>query len=90
MPDCKIEPLFAKVILAREEIKSGSIIIPDDAARRNAPARGEILAVGPAADESLRPGQKVIFGQHAGAWLKVDGEEYFICIDEDIHGILQE
>ena len=90
MSDCKIQPLFAKVILAREEVKTSSIIIPEDAARRIAPARGEILAVGPEADESLRPGQKVIFGQHAGAWLKVDEEEYFICMDEDIHGILQE
>lgn len=86
-PECKIQPLFAKVILQREKVNT-SIIIPVDAERRNAPSKGVVLAVGPEV-EGVKPGDRVYFGQHAGGWIEIEGEEYFICIDEDIHGIVK-
>ena len=87
VPECKIQPLFAKVILQREKLNT-TIIIPTDVERRNAPTKGIVLAVGPDA-EGVKPGDKVYFGQHAGGWIDIEGEEYFICIDEDIHGIVK-
>lgn len=87
-----LEPLFARVILKREHLKSSSIIIPDEAKERNATLRGEVVAVGPAA-EGVEAGDIVIFGQHAGKWITSDGrpvgsssdsDGLFICQDEDI------
>lgn len=91
--DCKLQPLFARVLIRRERFASkSSIIIPDDAAKRNAPAKGVVVAVGPTADESVKPGMTVLFGQYAGAWINPDGTavtrpdeaEFFVCLDEDI------
>lgn len=88
---CKLQPKFARVLIRREKIRT-SIIIPDEAARRNAPAKGTVVAVGPACDEQIKPGMTVIFGQYAGAWINGDGSnvtreneaEYFVCQDEDV------
>lgn len=91
--NCKLHPLFARVLIRREKFASkSSIIIPDEAAKRNAPSKGEVLAVGPGADESIKPGMTVLFGQYAGTWVNPDGTvvtreeeaELFVCQDEDI------
>ena len=87
-----LRPLFARVILKREKLNS-SIIIPDDARRRHAPAKGKIVAVGGTCDDEIQMmlGKTVLFGQHAGAWINADGTpssgedgEYFVCMDEDL------
>lgn len=91
--NCKLHPKFARVILRREKFASkSSIIIPGDAAKRNAPTRAVVVAVGPTADKSIQPGMTVILGQYAGAWINAEGKtvvspedaEFFVCLDEDI------
>ena len=92
--NCKLHPLFARVLIRRERFaaKSSSIIIPDEIAKRNAPSKGTVLAVGPGADASIKPGMTVLFGQYAGTWLNEDGTvlareqdaELFVCQDEDV------
>lgn len=84
-----IEPLFARVLLERETLKSTSIIIPQTAEKRNAPEIGVVVAVGPNADHSIEVGQKVIFGRHAGDWIKYKDKEFFVVQDEDIIGIIE-
>ena len=85
-----VTPLFARVLLKRESIQAKTkILIPQTVEKRNAPAKGVVSAKGPAADASIKVGAKVIFGQHAGAWIDVDGEELYICADEDILVILE-
>lgn len=84
-----ITPLFARVLLERETLKSNSIIIPQTAEKRNAPEIGIVIAVGPNADHSIELGQKVIFGRHAGDWIKHEGKELFVVQDEDIIGIIE-
>ncbi len=88
-----LKPLFGRVLLRREKAeKIGSIILPDDAAKRHATLKCEVLAKGPQADETIRVGMQVIVGQYAGAWLnaagnpvpKPDDAEYYVCLDEDI------
>lgn len=95
MQKCEYSPLFGRVIIHREiEEKRGSIIIPD--AKRHARSEGIILATGPTVDESIKVGQKVIFGKHAGTWLdatysqKGDNDDgtLFICQDEDILAVV--
>lgn len=90
----ELSPLFSRVLIRREKFasKSSSIIIPEDAAKRNAPVKGRVVAVGPTAHESVKEGMTVIFGQYAGAWINADGAtvsgpedaEFFVCMDEDI------
>lgn len=91
-----LKPLWARVLLEREKIASASklLVIPDSAARRNAPCRGKIIAVGPTAEESIKQliGTVVVFGQHAGTWInekglavaKPEDGEYFVCDEQDL------
>lgn len=86
-------PLFARVLLKRNKVeKVGSIILPDTAANKYNPEEGIIVAIGHTADEALKDlvGQKVMFAKYSGAWLKILGEEYFMCQDEDLLGVVYE
>lgn len=83
------KPLFGRVLIKREKLdksKSGLIIVPESAAKRNAPREGIIVALGETAGwvqvpeqneltyiRNLNIGDKVMFGTHAGAW--VDASE---------------
>ena len=83
-----LKPLFARVLLERPKMVSSRIYIPESAQKVNAPTRGVVAACGPSCDPSIQPGQTVIFGQHAGAWVKDGaGNEIYICQDEDILAI---
>lgn len=98
----KHEPKFGRVLIEREKKKASGIIIPEDAAKRNAPCIGTIVALGETAGwtqvyengeqvpkKIMNVGNKVLFGRHAGAW--VDGEEtLYICQDEDILTVIRE
>jgi len=86
-------PLFARVLLRREKRdKIGSIIIPDSAANKYNPEEGIIVAIGHTADEALQglEGKKVMFAKYSGAWIKIKDEEYFMCQDEDLLGVIYE
>jgi len=85
-----LKPLFARVLLERPRMVSGSgrIIIPESAQKVNAPTRGVVIACGPSCDPGIQPGQTVLFGRHAGDWIKDGaGNEIYICQDEDILAI---
>lgn len=93
MPELKMKPLFARVLMHRPLTKQvGSIIIPDAAQQRHASLKCKVLAVGPTADKSIEVGKWYLIGQHAGTWLdekgnpvaRVEGAEYFIVQDEDL------
>lgn len=83
-----LRPLFSRVLIAREKMQSTSrIIIPDDVSKRNAPAKGTVIAVGPTCDPSIEVGQVVLFGRYAGDWIKDGEQEVYIAQDEDILAI---
>ena len=86
-----LKPLFDKVLIERETLQtSTSIILPDDINKRNAPSRGIVVAIGPDT-EQVEVGQKVIFGMHAGSWIKDDNDdEVYVCLDTDILCIVGE
>ena len=109
----KYQPKFGRVLIKREIKKqsNGGIIIPDIAAKRNAPCIGTIVALGETAGwcetynenkesvriQTLKLGDKVVFGRHSGAWLdqgyletgKESGDEsLFICQDNDILAVI--
>jgi len=92
----KLKPKFDRVIIRRESLqeKATKIIIPEDADKRERPARGVVVALGPTVgyldDETkkiirdLEVGTRVIFGRHAGTELDMDGEKFWIVTDRDI------
>ena len=91
MSDVKYRPLFGRVLIKREiEEKRGSILLPN--AKKHARSEGNVIAVGPTADQSIKIGDHVIFGRHAGTWLDstytgaAENEDgtLFLCQDEDI------
>jgi co-chaperonin GroES (HSP10) len=98
----KYEPKFGRVLIEREVKRASGLIIPESAAKRNAPCVGKIVALGESAGwteayengesktiQTMNVGDSVLFGRHAGAW--IDGEEtLFICQDEDILAVIKE
>ncbi len=101
------EPKFGRVLIEREVKKASGIIIPENAAKRNAPSVGIIVALGETAGwteaynssgelsptQTLKKGDKVLFGKHAGAWIdSTDGNDgtLYICQDADILAVIKE
>ncbi len=86
-------PLFARVLLKREKVdKIGSIILPDIASNKYNPEEGILIAIGHTVDESIEQllGKKVMFAKYSGAWIKIHDDEYFMCQDEDLLGVIYE
>ena len=94
-----IVPLSDRIVIkAKEEMseKIGSIIIPDTAKEK--PAEGTVIAVGPGTvskDGSKIPlnidvGDTVIYQQHAGTEITVEGAEYLIMSEKDILAVIED
>ena len=94
----KIQPLYDRVLLRRveeQEVKRGSIIIPDTAKEK--PQEGEVVAVGTGklldngqrASMDVKAGDKIIFSKYAGTEVKIDGKEYLIVSERDILAIVE-
>ena len=88
---CPLEPYGNRVVVKRERLKSNLLIIPDEASRRNARAKGVVMAVGPACEWNIDVGDVVLFGMYAGAWANADGSsvaaedaEYYILAEDDL------
>ena len=107
--ESSIKPKFGRVLIKREitEKTAGGILLPDTVAKRHANCEGVIQALGETAGwtqtydsngepfytQTLKVGDRVIFGKHSGAWLDAtygkagedkDDGTLFICQDEDI------
>ena len=91
-------PLRDKIIVDRmkpEDRTTGGIVLPDTAQER--PLQGTVIAVGsgrlledgkPKLPE-VKKGDRVLFGRHAGAEVKVDGKVYVILQEADILAVLE-
>ncbi|MDP6121030.1 MAG: co-chaperone GroES [Rhodospirillales bacterium] len=92
------KPLHDRVLVKRleqDKKTAGGIIIPDTAQEK--PVEGKVLAVGPGlraedgkiTPPDVKPGDRVLFGQHGGTEITVDGEELVIMRESDILGVLE-
>jgi len=80
----KLQPCYARILLQREkQEKVGSILIPDEAKKRHATTRCQIIGMGPTADRDhpegpkingLEEGMTVIIGKYAGDWINTEGK----------------
>jgi len=93
----KLTPLGDRVIvrlLEQEEVKKGSIIIPDTAKER--PTEGEVIAVGKGRLNNkgerikmeVNAGDRVLFGKYAGQELTIEDEKYMVMKEDDIWAIV--
>lgn len=106
------QPKFGRVLIKRPKVqeKIGSVIIPDQLKDKHSNAKcvGVIEALGETAGwvevpekgyiQTMKVGDKVIFGKHSGTWLDAtygnkgenDDGSLFICADADILAIITE
>jgi chaperonin GroES len=94
----KFRPLHDRVVVRRidaEEKTAGGIIIPETA--KGKPQEGEVIAVGPGADQdgklqpaTLKPGEHVLFGKWSGSEVKINGEDLLIMKESDIMGVIKD
>jgi len=93
-----VRPLHDRILVKREEeeeVRAGSIIIPDSAKEK--PQKGKIVAVGlgKVGDDGKRialdvkGGDRILFGKYSGSEVKIDGDEYLILREEDVLAILE-
>jgi chaperonin GroES len=93
-----LNPLHDRVVVQLSEPKtttSSGIVIPDNAKEK--PNTGQVIAVGTGrvfdngtkVPLTVKVGNTVMFGKHAGQPVKVNGEEYTILREEDIFAIVE-
>lgn len=92
----KIRPLGNRVVVRRSKAQTskGGILLPDAAQEK--PREGEVLAVGPGKRNesgqleanSIKVGDRILFGAYSGTEVKHHDEEYLILSEEDVLGIL--
>jgi|MGYP000844173703 chaperonin GroES len=92
-----IKPLADRVVVKpveEQEMKQGSIIIPDTAKEK--PMQGTIVAVGAGKisengakiEMTVKVGDKVLYGKYSGTEVTVDNEDYLIMRESDIFAII--
>ena len=93
----KLKTLNDRVVVKRleeNEVRKGSIIIPDTAKEK--PQEGEVIAVGPGKltkygkrqPAGVKAGDKILFGKWSGNEVKLGEDEVLIMREEDILAIL--
>ena len=93
----KLRPLLDKVVLKKAEVQEttkAGIILPGSAQEK--PEVSVIVAVGPGGIVdgkevvmTLKEGDKVITGKYTGTEVKLDGVEYTIVSQSDIHAVVE-
>ena len=93
----KIQPLYDRVLLRRveeEEVKRGSIIIPDTAKEK--PQEADVIEVGTGRVNdsgktiplSVKKGDRVLIGKYSGTEVTIDGVEHLIVREDEILAII--
>ena len=93
----KLQPLNGYLVLRpieEEEQTYGNIVIPDLGKER--PEMGEVVATSPVynynsdkfIESSVKVGEKVLIPKLGSVRITVEGEEYFICKEQDVYSKL--
>lgn len=90
----KVKPLSDRVLVEPVEVETktaGGIIIPDSVAANVKPQRGTVVAAGAGKKDepiTVKMGDTVLYGKHAGTEIEVDGKKYLIMRETDIFAII--
>jgi chaperonin GroES len=93
----KIQPLYDRVLLRRveeQEVKRGSIIIPDTAKEK--PQEADVIEVGGGRVNdsgktiplSVKKGDRVLIGKYSGTEVTIDGVEHLIVREDEFLAII--
>jgi chaperonin GroES len=93
----KIQPLYDRVLLRRieeQEVKRGSIIIPDTAKEK--PQEAEVIEVGQGRVTedgkviplTVKKGDRVLIGKYSGTEVTIDGVEHVIVREDEILAVI--
>lgn len=88
----KITPLHDRVVIEPQAVKSvtkGGIIIPDTAKEK--PLEGTVFEVGKGKNNeplTVKKGDNVLYGKHAGIEIQIDDKPYLIMRESDILAII--
>ena len=94
----KLKPIRDRLVvqvLESETVTKSGIFIPDAAVEK--PSQGEVLSAGTGrvTDDGIllpmtvKAGDRVLFGKHAGQTVKVNGEELHILREDDVMAIVE-
>lgn len=94
----QVVPLADRVVVRpyeEQEMKKGSIIIPDTAKEK--PMQGEVVEVGSGrvTDDGkkmpmeVKKGDRILYGKYSGTEVSIDGEEYLIMRESDIFAVIK-
>jgi len=87
-----IKPLSDRVLVepvAAETKTASGIYIPDTAKEK--PQKGIVVAVGKGTKEyemTVKEGDTVLYGRHAGTELKFEGKDYLIMQESEIFAVI--
>jgi chaperonin GroES len=92
-----VKPLADRVLvkpLEEQEVKKGSIIIPDTAKEK--PQQGEVVEVGPGIKTEegkvvpmeVKKGNKILYGKYSGTEVTIEGVDYLIMRESDILAVI--
>ena len=94
-----IKPLGDRVVVkpqAKEEKKLASGIIIPEAADKEKPMTGKVVAVGPGKYEDgklvpmgVKVGDIVLFGKYSHEEVKIGGEEYYLISESNILAVIK-
>ncbi|WP_255478209.1 co-chaperone GroES [Rhizosphaericola mali] len=87
-----VQPIHDRVVIQPEKAEdktAAGIIIPDTAKEK--PQKGKVIASGPGKKDdpnTVKPGDRVLYGKYAGTELQFEGEDYLIMRESDILAII--
>jgi chaperonin GroES len=88
--DRVVLPTFDKVLIRRDEApeRIGIVWIPPTVRADQPVLSGTVVATGPLT-QYVSPGEYVVFSQYAGSNVKVDGINYIVMREGDVHVIIR-
>lgn len=96
-----VQPLGDHVLVKRDQVESvtpGGIILPNMGGK-DKPEKGTIVAVGPGRINehtnsliamNTSDGQRVLLHKYCGIEVKIDGDDYLMCKESELIGVLNE
>jgi chaperonin GroES len=87
----RFKPLGARVLLRpveREEATASGIVLPDTAKRDKQNA--EVVAVAAHEDVTVSVGDMVVYRNHSGTEIKVEGDDHLVVDVDDVLGVVED
>lgn len=89
MPVAVMEKIIVEVMDTPEEVRASGIILPT-AIMKPPQVFGKVLSVGEDVGFDVKPGDTVMFSNHAGQVIIIQEKMYRVLMDKEVYGKLVE